>query len=63
MTTGQFIDFAPVPGEADRILATTGKGELVEVTLDGRTTAVPGAPRPGRSRDVRTQCGRPRSRH
>ncbi|EON24562.1 MULTISPECIES: F510_1955 family glycosylhydrolase [Nocardioides] len=44
VTAGQFIDLAPVPSRTDRILATTGEGELVEITLDGRTTAVEGAP-------------------
>lgn len=44
VTSGQFIDLASVPGSADRILATTGEGELVEVTLTGRDTAVAGAP-------------------
>ena len=44
VTTGQFIDLAPVPGKTDRILATTGKGELVEIALDGETSALAGAP-------------------
>lgn len=44
VTTGQFIDLAPVPGKTDRILATTGKGELVELILSGQTTPVAGAP-------------------
>ncbi len=44
VTTGQFIDLAPVPGKTDRVLATTGKGELVEITLDGASTNVAGTP-------------------
>lgn len=44
VTSGQFIDLAPAPGIVDRILATTGKGQLVEITLAGQTTAIPGAP-------------------
>lgn len=44
VTSGQFIDLAPVPGKSVRILATTGKGQLVEITLDGQTSPVPGAP-------------------
>lgn len=44
VTEGQFIDLAPAPGKTDRILASTGKGELLEITLDGQTTKVAGAP-------------------
>lgn len=44
VTTGQFIDLASVPGKTDHILATTGNGELVNITLDGQTTAVTETP-------------------
>lgn len=44
VTAGQFIDLAPVTGETDRILATTGEGKLVEITLDGETNPASGAP-------------------
>lgn len=44
VASGRFIDLASVPGKTDRILATTGKGELVEITLDGQTTTVAGTP-------------------
>lgn len=39
VTAGQFIDLAPMPGTSEGILATTGEGELVEITLDGDTAA------------------------
>lgn len=44
VTAGQFVDLAPVTGKTDRVLATTGEGKLVEITLDGQTTAAAGAP-------------------
>lgn len=44
VTTGQFIDLAPVPGKTDRILATTGNGELVEITPPGRPRPSPAHP-------------------
>lgn len=34
-----------MPRKADRILATTGKAELVEIALDGHNTPVAGAPK------------------
>lgn len=44
VTRGQFIDLATAPGSDDQLLATTGKGQLVAIGLDGASKPLAGAP-------------------